>query len=325
MSKQIDQSITRPEELVRQEALHLLRNYLGYRQSDIAVEFTIRMGSSRKRLDIAIFAPDALHTQENIIAIVECKRSDMRHSEKAVEQLKSYMAACINVEYGLVVADEILALKRIVVGRQQKFEIVSEFLHAKGHIVTFNNLIEQYNGHKNKKYTDNINIVQLIKDNILYFIFVVILLTICSSLLIILSYMGENNYVQSSENIRITSQPSETIIPIEVNIYTNTPTIYITDTPAHRTLSPTPTMFHTQSTSVFWGKVLSSQNINIRSGPGILFPVIGVFPMNQIIVIIKQSDDGEWYQVSFDDNRLGWVAEFLILSLPTPTRGGTGH
>lgn len=92
-----------PEEYVRQNIEKaLIRQYL-YDPVNAIPEFPIKVGSSRKRVDIAIFKPGSEHSQENAWLIVETKSADTKPSnaKEGVEQLKSYMAACVNCEFGL--------------------------------------------------------------------------------------------------------------------------------------------------------------------------------------------------------------------------------
>ena len=92
-----------PEEYVRQEIeKSLVREYL-YPREEMRVEFQIKMGVAPKRVDIAIFLEGSLARQENIWAICECKASKIPpdHRTEGVEQLKSYMAASANAEYGM--------------------------------------------------------------------------------------------------------------------------------------------------------------------------------------------------------------------------------
>lgn len=92
-----------PEEYVRQEiAKSLVREY-GYPRSDIAVEFTLRLGSRKPRADLIIFADSARHVQEESWVIVECKSQAIKAADRkeGVGQLQSYMAACPNATYGM--------------------------------------------------------------------------------------------------------------------------------------------------------------------------------------------------------------------------------
>jgi type I restriction enzyme M protein len=92
-----------PEEYVRQEiAKSLVREY-GYAKSDIAAEFKVKLGSSSKRADLVVFPDKAEHTQENAWLIVECKKRDVKPSDRkdGTDQLRSYLAACANAKYGM--------------------------------------------------------------------------------------------------------------------------------------------------------------------------------------------------------------------------------
>lgn len=102
----IDQTTQRketPEEYVRQEiAKSLVREYK-YHRDDVSVEFQVKLGSSKKRADLVIFPQGEPHKQENAYLIVECKKQKTLPSDKkdGVEQLKSYLAACPNAQFGM--------------------------------------------------------------------------------------------------------------------------------------------------------------------------------------------------------------------------------
>ena len=92
-----------PEEYVRQNvAMSLVLEY-GYDRKHIEVEFKIKVGAGTKRIDLAVFADGAPHTQENVAIVVETKKQDTKRedSENGIDQMKSYMAACLNAEYGM--------------------------------------------------------------------------------------------------------------------------------------------------------------------------------------------------------------------------------
>lgn len=92
-----------PEEYVRQEiAKSIVREY-DYAKRDIAVEYTLRLGSRKPRADIVVFFPNADHAQEQVLIIIECKAKTVRPSDRkeGVGQLQSYMAACVNAIYGM--------------------------------------------------------------------------------------------------------------------------------------------------------------------------------------------------------------------------------
>jgi type I restriction enzyme M protein len=104
-----------PEEHVRQRVARSLVEEYGYDRADLHMEFPIKIGSgARKRVDITIFPPGQPHEQENVFVIVEAKREDVRPTDRkeGVDQLKSYLAACINARWGLWVGSEMLALEK---------------------------------------------------------------------------------------------------------------------------------------------------------------------------------------------------------------------
>lgn len=95
-----------PEEYVRQEILKSLVREYGYDKRDIRVEFPIKFGSRRVRVDIVVFPPGhsaTEQTQQTAWLLIECKSAKIRPSMKkdGVGQLISYMASCPNVEVGM--------------------------------------------------------------------------------------------------------------------------------------------------------------------------------------------------------------------------------
>jgi len=105
-----------PEEHVRQRIARSLLEDYGYDKADIEIEFTVNLGSSKKRVDIAIFPPRVEHKQENIKIIVECKREDVRPTDRdnGVEQLKSYLSACANARFGMWIGSELQVWERLL-------------------------------------------------------------------------------------------------------------------------------------------------------------------------------------------------------------------
>ncbi len=93
-----------PEEYVRQTIEKRLINEHKYKKEQIKIEFRLRDGSRSPRADIVIFPKDTQEmTQDNVWLIVECKRESVepKNNKDGVEQLKSYMSACPNCEWGL--------------------------------------------------------------------------------------------------------------------------------------------------------------------------------------------------------------------------------
>jgi type I restriction enzyme M protein len=91
------------EEYVRQNIEKALVRQFKYTQAGCEPEFRIKVGSSRKYVDIVVFAAGQPHAQEHAWLLVETKRAGTSPSDKkeGIGQLQSYMAACVNAEYGL--------------------------------------------------------------------------------------------------------------------------------------------------------------------------------------------------------------------------------
>lgn len=93
-----------PEEYVRQTVEKRLVNEHKYSRNSMCVEYTVQIGSGKKRADIVIFADDKIDKkQENIKIIIECKseKIEANNAKDGVAQLKSYMSACPNAEWGM--------------------------------------------------------------------------------------------------------------------------------------------------------------------------------------------------------------------------------
>ena len=93
-----------PEEYVRQNIEKRLVNEHEYPKAQIKIEQSIKVGAGRKRVDIAIYPDDCEELdQQNINIIIECKKENVKPNDKkeGVGQLKVYMAACANCEWGM--------------------------------------------------------------------------------------------------------------------------------------------------------------------------------------------------------------------------------
>ena len=92
-----------PEEYVRQEIEKSLVREYQYPKEEIAVEFRLKVGSASRRVDLVVFPEGAAHKQETAWAIVECKSADVppSHKKDGVEQLKFYLGACPNAQFGM--------------------------------------------------------------------------------------------------------------------------------------------------------------------------------------------------------------------------------
>ena len=92
-----------PEENVRQRVARSLVQEYGYKKPDIDVEFPIKLGTRKPRVDLPVFFEERPHSQENIYIAVETKKENVRPADRkeGVSQLKSYMAASLNCQFGI--------------------------------------------------------------------------------------------------------------------------------------------------------------------------------------------------------------------------------
>lgn len=117
-----------PEEMVRQSWLQRLVEEYSYPRDQIEVEYSIKMGNARVRVDIAIFYPNKPYNQENIMIIIEVKREDIKPTDKeeGIKQLESYLAACPNSKFGLWVGQEKQAYEVIEKDGLRRLEMISD-------------------------------------------------------------------------------------------------------------------------------------------------------------------------------------------------------
>lgn len=97
------------------------------------------MGSGSKRADIVIFEKDcATQTQDNVKIIIECKKETVEptNMKEGVSQLKSYMAACPNCEWGMWTNGKQKEVYRRVVSEKGKvvFEDFNDIPSADGNL-----------------------------------------------------------------------------------------------------------------------------------------------------------------------------------------------
>lgn len=117
------------EEYVRQNLERALVHQYRYEKKDCAPEVPIKVGSARKRVDIVVFGPGATHDQENAYILVETKKAGTSPADRkeGVDQLKSYMAACLNAEYGLWTnGDERFCFAKRKKGKGHSFDEIVE-------------------------------------------------------------------------------------------------------------------------------------------------------------------------------------------------------
>ena len=96
-----------PEEYVRQTVEKRLVLEHKYSKSQIKVEYTIKVGSGKKRADLVVFSNNSseedMKDQHKAFIIIECKKETVRPTDakEGVEQLKVYMSSCANCVWGM--------------------------------------------------------------------------------------------------------------------------------------------------------------------------------------------------------------------------------
>ncbi|MBN1828476.1 MAG: type I restriction enzyme HsdR N-terminal domain-containing protein [Deltaproteobacteria bacterium] len=116
-----------PEEYVRQNIEKRLVHEHKYKKDRIAIEYTVAVGSRKPRADIVIFsAQSPERSQENIQIIIECKKESVEPTAKkdGVGQLKSYMAACPNCEWGMWTNGKGKEVFRKIVNEKKKIQFI---------------------------------------------------------------------------------------------------------------------------------------------------------------------------------------------------------
>ena len=128
-----------PEEYVRQQIeKSIVKEYL-YPKEVCKIEFSVKMGSAKKRVDIVIFNENEEHKQENVKIIIECKKESIspNNKEEGVNQLKSYMAACLNAELGFWTnGKDRFCYRKVSEGKRTTFEEIID-------IPKFNQTLEE--------------------------------------------------------------------------------------------------------------------------------------------------------------------------------------
>lgn len=140
-----------PEEHVRQRVARSLVEEYKYPVEDVQLSFPVRMGRGRKEADIAVFLSEADRTQENIHLIIETKREEIKPTdrENGIDQLKSYLAASPNAQYGIWVGSQLIALKKRVEKGRIVFEEttdIPQYGSARVSRITFDKLIPAQEG-----------------------------------------------------------------------------------------------------------------------------------------------------------------------------------
>ncbi len=127
-----------PEEYVRQTIEKRLVNEHHYPANRIKIEFALKLGSKRPRADIVVFKEGCPElTQDYVWMIIECKseKVDQNNKKDGLEQLKSYMSACVNCEWGLWTNGKYKeVIRKVKVGNTYEFQEYNDIPPAYGSV-----------------------------------------------------------------------------------------------------------------------------------------------------------------------------------------------
>jgi len=118
-----------------------------------------------------------------------------------------------------------------------------------------------------------------------------------------------------------TIKPTFTLTPSPVPSQaesTTTPTlnaIPATPTPLPPTIPPTATPMPPTATltpTPITPQVLAATTVNLRSGPGTNYPLVGTLTANSSATIIGRDAKGTWWQIQLADGKMAWVATSVV-------------
>ncbi len=115
------------EEYVRQNLEKRLVNEHRYPRDRIRVEYTINLGSNKPRADLVVFPKDVeTFTQDKVSIIIECKKETVEPQSRkdGVGQLRSYMSACPNCEWGMWTNGKFKEVLRKVKNEKGEWEFI---------------------------------------------------------------------------------------------------------------------------------------------------------------------------------------------------------
>jgi len=61
-------------------------------------------------------------------------------------------------------------------------------------------------------------------------------------------------------------------------------------------------------------QISAARAVNVRSGPGTVYPVIGQLAPNQPLPVVGQNQGGSWWQVTLANGSPGWVAASVVVA-----------
>ncbi len=106
-----------------------------------------------------------------------------------------------------------------------------------------------------------------------------------------------------------TQEPTATPTPVP----TDTPTLEPTATPT-ATETPAPTDTPTPTATPEPVAVVTGDRLNVRGGPGTVYPVIAQAVKDERYPLLARNEDATWLEVALVDGQRGWVSASLVES-----------
>jgi tetratricopeptide (TPR) repeat protein len=118
---------------------------------------------------------------------------------------------------------------------------------------------------------------------------------------------------QAQSNATIASGPTNSAVSQPTSVATLEPPTPITPTVTSTPFTPTPSPTLTPSPSstvlptLSPGALVSAPQLNLRGGPSVAYPLLGVFTQGASLKVIGRDATGEWVQVETSDGLRGWM------------------
>ncbi|MDX1524578.1 MAG: SH3 domain-containing protein, partial [Anaerolineae bacterium] len=90
------------------------------------------------------------------------------------------------------------------------------------------------------------------------------------------------------------------------------PTSSPTPSPSPTHPPPTATATPTETPTPLTPQVIAARTVNVRSGPGTNYPVVGSLPPNVPVMVSGRNGESSWWQIQAPDGRTGWVAGLVV-------------
>lgn len=106
--------------------------------------------------------------------------------------------------------------------------------------------------------------------------------------------------------------PTPTPGPIDTPTPTFTPTLPPATVPPATVPPPSPTVPPTASPTPVVPQVSAASEVNVRSGPGTSYPIVGSLAANSTMPVTGRNQDSSWWQVRQANGQSGWVASWVV-------------